>query len=122
METVRQERGGDRLAPVAEVLEGYLDRTGLAESLARLSALDEWAAAVGQRVSRVTRAVEVRGETLVVEVLSSAWINELSMMRELILEQLNARSAGPPIGRIRFRLAEKRENLTHTSGRTHGHG
>ncbi len=117
---VRHERGGDHFAPLAEALEAYLDRTGLGDSLARLAALDEWAAAVGERVSRVTRPVEVRGETLVVEALSSAWINELSMMGELILERLNARGAGPPIGRIRFRLAETKDNLTPTSGRLHG--
>ena len=113
---------GDRFTPVAEVLEGYLDRTGLGDSLARLTALDEWGEVVGERVSRVTRPVEVRGETLVVEVLSSAWINELSMMSKLILERLNASGTGPPIGRIRFRLAETKDNLTQSSGRTNGHG
>ena len=122
MGTERRERGGERFAPVAEVLEGYLERTGLGDSLARLTVLDEWAAAVGERVSAVTRPVEVRGETLVVEVLSSAWINELSMMGALILERLNARGAGPPIGRIRFRLAETKDNLTQSSGRPNGHG
>ena len=122
MGTERRERGGERFAPVAEVLEGYLERTGLGDSLARLTALDEWAAAVGERVSAVTRPVEVRGETLVVEVLSSAWINELSMMGALILERLNARGAGPPIGRIHFRLAETKDNLTQSSGRPNGHG
>ena len=122
MGTGEQNRGGNRFAPVAEVLEGYLDRTGLGDSLARLGALEEWAAAVGERVSSVTRPVEVRGETLVVEVLSSAWINELSMMGELILERLNARGEGPPIGRIRFRMAETQDNLTQSSGRPNGHG
>lgn len=118
----RPDRVGDHFAPVAEVLEGYLDRTGLGDSLARLAAMDEWAAAVGERVSGVTRPVEVRGETLVVEVLSSAWINELSMMGELILERLNARGTGPPIGQVRFRLAETKDKLTQSSGRMHGQG
>ena len=117
-----RERAGDRLTPLSEVLEGYLDRTGLGDSLARLAALDEWNGAVGPRVSQVTRPVEVRGETLVVEVLSSAWINELSMMSGLILERVNARGTGPPIGRIRFRLAETTEKLTRSAGRLHDHG
>ena len=95
-----------RFTPVSDALHGYLDPTGLAESLDRLEALEEWAGAVGGRVSRVTRAVEVRGDELVVEVLSSAWIAELSMMRALILERLNEVRTGPPIGSIRFRLAE----------------
>ena len=101
-----RDSAGNRFTPVADVLHGYLDRTGLAESLDRLGAMEEWAGAVGARVSRVTRAVEVRGDELVVEVQSSAWIAELSMMRTLILERLNSVRAGAPIGSIRFRLAE----------------
>lgn len=116
------ERGGARMVPLAEALEGYLGKTGLGDSLARLGAMDEWSGAVGPRVSQVTRPVEVRGRTLVVEVLSSAWITELTMMSGLILERVNARGTGPPIGRIRFRLAETTENLTRSAGRSHGDG
>lgn len=101
-----RESATGRFTPVADALQGYLDRTGLAESLERLEAVEQWAGAVGAQVSRVTRAVEVRGDELVVEVLSSAWIAELSMMRTLILERLNSARSGPPIGSIRFRLAE----------------
>ncbi len=116
------EPGGARMVPLAEALEGYLDKTGLGDSLARLGAMEEWSGAVGPRVSQVTRPVEVRGRTLVVEVLSSAWITELTMMSGLILERVNARGTGPPIGRIRFRLAETTENLTRSAGRSHGDG
>lgn len=90
---------------VGDVLTDYLDGTGLGDSLARLGAIEEWAGAVGPTVSAVTRPVEVQGETLVVEVASSAWLSELSMMRGLILDRLNRVRAGPAIARIRFRLA-----------------
>lgn len=100
---------------VGDVLADYLDGTRLGESLARLGAIEEWAGAVGPEVSRVTRPVEVRGETLVVEVVSSAWLAELSMMRRLILDKVNAVRAGPAIGRVRFRLA-------HDGGKTIGAG
>lgn len=115
-------QGGDGFVPVAEVLDRYLDKSGLGDSLVRLRAMDEWDGAVGPRIGRVTRPVEVRGETLVVEVSSSAWITELSMMSGLILERLNARGEGPPIGRIRFRLVETTEKLTRSAGRLHGDG
>ena len=106
--------GPRRFEPVADALRGYLERSGLDESLERLGALDEWPGAVGPRVARVTRAVEVRGDKLVVEVLSSAWISELTMMKGLILERLNSVCAGPPMGGIRFRLAETAETLGKT--------
>ncbi len=105
-----------RFTPVGDALQGYLERTGLGESLERLAAVEEWAGAVGRRVSRVTRAVEVRGDELVVEVLSSAWIAELSMMRPLILERLNSARSRPPIGSIRFRLAESARGIGAGTG------
>ncbi len=95
-----------RFTPVSEVLEEFLAESGLGESLARLGAIDDWPDTVGSRVSGVTTPVEVRGDTLVVEVVSSAWLTELSMMKGLILERLNSRRGDAPIGRIRFRLAE----------------
>lgn len=105
---------------VGDVLADYLDGTRLGESLARLGAIEEWAGAVGPEVSRVTRPVEVRGETLVVEVVSSAWLAELSMMRSLILDKVNAVRAGPAIGRVRFRLAhDGRKTIGAGAGR-HG--
>lgn len=111
-----RETANRRFTPVADALQGYLERTGLGESLERLGAVEEWAGAVGRRVSRVTRAVEVRGDELVVEVLSSAWIAELSMMRPLILERLNSARPGPPIGGIRFRLAESARGIGAGAG------
>lgn len=104
--TARDGTRAARFTPVSEVLEEFLAESGLGESLERLGAMDEWPDAVGGRVSGVTRAVEVRGDTLVVEVVSSAWLTELSMMKELILERLNSRRGDAPIGGIRFRLAE----------------
>lgn len=100
-----------RPEPVGDVLAAYLDRTGLGESLARLGAIDEWSGAVGPKVSRVTRPVEVQGDTLVVEVISSAWLAELSMMRSYILDRVNAVRGVPTIGRIRFRLAQNPRNV-----------
>lgn len=107
-------RPGGRLEHVGDALAAYLDSTGLGESLARLGAIEEWAGAVGPRVGRVTRPVEVRGDTLVVEVVSSAWLAELSMMGSLILDRVNAVRAGPAIGRIRFRLAQRGGNTRNT--------
>ena len=104
-------RAGGRPHRVGDVLAAYLNRTGLGDALGRLGALDEWSGAVGPTVSRVTRPVEVRGETLVVEVASSAWLNELSMMLPLILDQVNGVRAGPPIRDVRFRLAESGDHI-----------
>lgn len=96
-------RGGG-LTPLAGPLAAYLADSGLSEPLARLDALDQWAQAVGPAVARVSRAVEVRADALVVEAETSEWINELSMMAPLILERLNALRNGPPVSAVHFRL------------------
>lgn len=98
-------RRSARLVPVSKVLGDYLQSSGLDDALERTGLLDDWAAVVGGRIAAVTRAAEVRGDTLIVEVASSAWLNELTMMRNTILEQINGLPDRPSLGRIRFRLA-----------------
>ncbi len=96
-----------RFESVADILRVYLEQTGLAKVFDRLGALEEWGDAVGPRIAAVTRPSKVQGNTLVVEVLSSAWIAELTMMKGLILQRLNSARTGEPIAGVRFRLAEK---------------
>lgn len=74
-------------------------------ALERNGLLDEWDRIVGPRIAAVSRAAAIRGETLVVEVVSSAWLNELTMMRRTILERLNGVRDGVTVEQIRFRLA-----------------
>ncbi len=98
-------RRNARPVPVSQVLDDYLRASGLDEALERTGLLDDWAAVVGDRIAAVTRAAEVRGDTLIVEVDSSAWLNELTMMRNTILGRINKLPDRPSLGRIRFRLA-----------------
>lgn len=102
----RSPGGPRRPEPLSSALSGYLNKTGISEAIQRLTAVDDWPRVVGPRISRVTRALEVRGEALVVEVTSSAWLNELAMMKAEILARMNEASKRPPIERIILRLAE----------------
>lgn len=116
----RQEQGRARQpgwTPLADAVAGFLATSGLSETLARLDALKHWAGAVGPAVARVSRAVEVQGDALVVEVATSEWANELSMMKPAILERLNGRLEAAPVRDIRFRLRNG-----EGAGRGHGQG
>ena len=75
---------------VGDVLGDLLERQGLGTQIRRMGALDVWAEVVGERIARVTRARTVVASTLFVEVRSSAWLTELSLMREALLERVNA--------------------------------
>ncbi len=106
------------LTPLAGAMAAYLTDSGLSEPLARLDALRQWAEAVGPAVADVSQAVQVRGDALVVEVATSEWINELSMMTPMILDRLNAGRTGPPVGAVRFRLRDgpERNRNPHERG------
>lgn len=80
-----------RPAPVAELLAGFLARSGLAERVAQAGVLEEWPRLVGERIAAVARAEEIRQDgTLVVRVRTAPWAQELSLMTPQIIARLNA--------------------------------
>lgn len=104
----RDDRGAgpDR---IGGILEGFLRKMGIEEEVARQDALVRWEDVVGERIAKVTRARAVDGGVLFVEVASSAWLNELNLLRHDILRRLNAGSGKGRVERIVFRLSEHRE-------------
>ncbi len=99
-------RKPDGPVPVGQVLDDVLRAAGVHEQVQRASAVDEWADKVGDAIAKVARPRMVSGSALVVEVRSSAWLNELNMMREEILRRLNRGRNEAPIEGLRFVLAE----------------
>jgi len=77
---------------------------GEAKTLRSSSAVgaDAWRAAVGDRIAARAQAAELERETLTVNVASSTWSQELSLLSETIVERLRER--GVRVRRLRFRL------------------
>ncbi len=92
-------------ARLGEVLGKFLDDRGLSPALERQGVLLEWPDAVGEAIARVTTPRSVSGDTLVVEVRSSAWLMELNLMKREILERVNAARPEAPIDRLVLVLA-----------------
>jgi predicted nucleic acid-binding Zn ribbon protein len=99
----RGEGGPDR---VGELLAGLFRKWGLERELATQSAVDRWPRVVGERIAAVTTARSVSSGVLFVEVRSSAWMNELDLLRHELLRRLNAGQEGGRVERIVFVLAE----------------
>jgi predicted nucleic acid-binding Zn ribbon protein len=72
-------------------LKDLLQRLGLAAPMEGWSAVSLWDDVVGERVAAHSHAVSYRDGTLVVEVDSAAWMNELSYLRRRVAEELNRR-------------------------------
>ncbi len=92
---------------VGDLLGNLLEKRGLGTQIRRIGALDAWSDAVGERISEVTKAKTVVASTLFVEVRSSAWLMELSLMKEALLQRVNMELEGDgTIDRIVLTLME----------------
>lgn len=91
---------------VDTVLSEVLQKHGVQKQVKRMSLIDLWPEVVGEKLAEVTRVKGVDEDALFVEVRSSAWIMELSLMKDRFLERVNERLEEAPIDRIVFVLAE----------------
>jgi predicted nucleic acid-binding Zn ribbon protein len=93
-------------ARIGPVLQAVLDEHGVSKQIERHGVLELWPEIVGPKLAEVTRVKGLDEAALFVEVRSSAWLMELSMMKEAFLERVNERLQDAPIERIVFVLAE----------------
>jgi len=91
---------------VGKVLGSFLEKVGLRETVLRAEVADRWEERVGEAIARVTRAQGIRGATMIVEVRSSAWLMELNLMKEEILDRLNEGRREALIENVVFVLSE----------------
>jgi predicted nucleic acid-binding Zn ribbon protein len=89
------------------VLGSLLKELQLDEALAAQDAVVRWPEVVGPGIAAVTRATGSSSGILFVEVRSSAWMSELNLMRQPLLERLNAGIREGRIDKIVFRLASE---------------
>ena len=91
---------------VDTVLAQVLEKYGVRESVERLEVLQEWSDIVGDPLSEVTRVRGVDNETLLIEVRSSAWMTELQVLKNDVLNRVNERFEAVVFEKIVFVLAE----------------
>jgi len=102
-----QRRGADP-ASLGDVLVGA--QAFLAERSGSAIPRDEWRSIVGPRIAARTRVGKVWKGTLTIKVASSAWSNELSLLKPELLAKL--RRAGRDIDDLRFRVDKIQTNTT----------
>jgi predicted nucleic acid-binding Zn ribbon protein len=93
-----------RVESIGKVLDQVIRDLGLAKKISEQRAVVDWSDMVGRRVAEHSRAVRVDGGRLFVEVDSSVWAQELSLMKRTILEGINARIGEDAIRSLHFVL------------------
>jgi hypothetical protein len=85
---------------LGDVLRGLdLDKGVLAQR-----SLSLWEIVAGEAIARATRAGDIRNGTMYVYTRSSAWSQELSLLRETLVARLNAQLGSDVVKEIRFQV------------------
>lgn len=91
---------------VAEALQGYLSRAGLAGRVAQAQVVPDWPRLVGAPIAAVTHPESVGADgTLFVRVATSAWMSELQLMAPEIMAKINAGRGAGRVKTIRWLLS-----------------
>ncbi len=80
-------RGGSPLS-VEQVLSGLLKAKGIDKKIAKYKFVSHWAEIVGEDIAKRASPECLRNGALVVRVCNSAWAQELSFQKEIILQRL----------------------------------
>lgn len=84
----------------------YLNLRGLMKEIRAETLQSQWTELVGQRIAERTRPEGIYERTLVVEVVSSAWLHELNLLRHSILMSLIEKVGQPRLfDELKFRIA-----------------
>jgi hypothetical protein len=93
--------GGAGVAPVAQVLQKSLTNLGLLKKMRRYQVFSVWPKVVGD-IARHAKPRRLAGDVLYVATASSAWSQELTFMRQSILDKLKTALQGEYVREIRF--------------------
>jgi predicted nucleic acid-binding Zn ribbon protein len=93
--------------PIGKVLRAVIEELGVAGRLAEQRAVMEWPDVVGAKVAENSRAVRIERGQLLIEVGSSVWAQELSLMRREILRKMNDRLGGRTVKSLHFVVGGK---------------
>jgi hypothetical protein len=90
----------------ADAIRSALAFRGISDKVRAERVLTEWTDLVGAKIASRTRPYGVSERVLVIEVASSAWLHELSLLKNQILTGLLSRLGEPRLfDDLRFKLA-----------------
>ena len=102
-----QERYG-RMMPLAEVVQfsSRLKRLGVMEEQVQLKIYQEWNKVAGETVARNTRPIKLKYGVLTVAVRSGVWMQELSLLKPVLLRKLKELTKDDSIKDLRLTLSQ----------------
>lgn len=88
---------------LSDIIEEFLKDSGLQKKLKEREIVAQWDDIVGKLVARTTQSVYIRDHKLFVTIRSSVVKNEISLIREGLMQEINRRAGYQIIDEIIIR-------------------
>ena len=99
-------RGQSRLDSFSSILAGVAHRLGLESKLFEARLRRQWPDIVGEPIAAHTRPDQIRFKKLYVLVHKSVWLQQLTFLKPVLLEKVNAMAGEPLVTEIVLRIGE----------------
>lgn len=97
--------------PISDILKNVVEGFSQGKENDIVKIVKDWPKIVGRKLAAHAQPVTLRREVLVVNVLESAWLYQVSLEKEKLLNKLQRRFGQEKIQNIRFRIGSiKRDN------------
>jgi predicted nucleic acid-binding Zn ribbon protein len=91
-----------RVKSIGSVFSELFKELGIDKAIEQNKAVVDWAEIVGERIAEVSQAEKIEKGTLIVKVESPVWRNELSFMKQNLIEDLNKKLKKNIVKDIKF--------------------
>ncbi|HQW90829.1 MAG TPA: DUF721 domain-containing protein, partial [Nitrospira sp.] len=99
-------RGQSRLDSFSSILAGVAHRLGLESKMFEARLRRQWPDIVGEPIAAHTRPDQIRFKKLYVLVHNSVWLQQLTFLKPVLLEKVNAMAGQPLVTEIVLRIGE----------------
>ncbi len=99
-------RGQSRLDSFGSILAGLAHRLGLESKLFEARLRRQWPDIVGEPIATHTRPDQIRFKKLYVFVHNSVWLQQLTFLKPVLLQKVNAMAGEPLVTEIVLRIGE----------------
>lgn len=102
--------GGLSVDNIKNILWNVLKKGGMERKLNEAMIFVRYEDIVGEKISKVSKPIFFRGDTLFIGVKNSAWAHQLLFFKTEIIEKINSFLATPLVRDIRFQIVPFSEN------------
>ena len=99
-------RGQSRLDSFGSILAGLAHRLGLESKLFEARLRRQWPDIVGEPIATHTRPDQIRFKKLTIFVHNTVWLQQLTFLKPVLLEKVNAMAGEPLVTEIVLRIGE----------------